>query len=394
MFPVRNNITPSTWRFEDVPAHACLDRAITDQHFQKVPDDWVAISTDVLGSTQWVDLGRQKDVNFVGAASIAALQNACQPIQIPFQFGGDGAIAVIPPSHATQAKTVLARTRAMAHADYRMDLRIGAVPAGELERRGAPILVGRFEPSPGNAFGLFSGGGFQLLETALKERGHPDLTRLAQVGPEWDDGDPPDLSGLSCRLAPLKSLRGNMIALLIQGRMDKGELYRDLCRLTNTPNGQLRAASPANLQASLTLKAVMLEAKALKGKSALALSLLRTALHALLSRAIFAVGRPIGRFSPQKYFSEMAQNTDFVRVDDVLGLVFDCPGDKIPALTAYLDQREESGDLHYGIQISDVAIMTCLVQDPAGGRHVHFLDGGDGGYTAASKRLKSRKAGD
>tara|TARA_B110000483_G_scaffold169827_1_gene200856 strand:+ start:686 stop:814 length:129 start_codon:yes stop_codon:yes gene_type:complete len=32
--------------------------------------------------------------------------------------------------------------------------------------------------------------------------------------------------------------------------------------------------------------------------------------------------------------------------------------------------------------------MTCLIQGMDEGEHIHFIDGGDGGYTMASRELK------
>ena len=36
--------------------------------------------------------------------------------------------------------------------------------------------------------------------------------------------------------------------------------------------------------------------------------------------------------------------------------------------------------------------MTCLVSAAAEGLHVHFIDGGDGGYTEAATRMKAARA--
>ena len=52
-----------------------------------------------------------------------------------------------------------------------------------------------------------------------------------------------------------------------------------------------------------------------------------------------------------------------------------------------------AGALHYGMNVSETALMTCLVTAASAGLHVHFVDGGDGGYTAAAKTLKAQVAG-
>jgi len=36
--------------------------------------------------------------------------------------------------------------------------------------------------------------------------------------------------------------------------------------------------------------------------------------------------------------------------------------------------------------------MTCLVTSETEGVHVHFVDGGAGGYTTAAKQLKASRA--
>ncbi len=43
------------------------------------------------------------------------------------------------------------------------------------------------------------------------------------------------------------------------------------------------------------------------------------------------------------------------------------------------------------MSLSDHAVMTCLVVSVMDGRHVHFVDGGDGGYTRAATAFKAQK---
>lgn len=375
--------------FASLPPMRAMSDVFDDRLYQPVPSDWIAISTDVQGSTQAVEQGRQKEVNFIGASAIAALKNACAPDDIAFQFGGDGAMALAPPARFEQARRVLARARGFARREYGLTLRVGAAPVSAVEDLGGRILVGRYEPSPGNAFGMFEGGGMDILEQAVKGRGDSGLARLCAIPEDLDDGEPPDLTGLSCRVAPLQSVRGQVIALLVQGEIDHGELYHDLCRLTDSVESGLRAAFPANIRHGWTMAGAVMEAKARKGRGFLALTALRVVIECMVARLIFRFMLRVGRFDPHRYVRELATNTDFVRHDDTVAAVFDCPSERVEAVVAYLDGRERRGELRYGIQISDVAVMTCLVANPMENRHVHFMDGGGGGYTMASKRLKA-----
>lgn len=65
--------------------------------------------------------------------------------------------------------------------------------------------------------------------------------------------------------------------------------------------------------------------------------------------------------------------------------------ERCAALTAWLDQRFARRELVYGAHVANRAQMTCLVFDHSG-RHLHFIDGADGGLSMAAKALKQRVA--
>ena len=52
-------------------------RALEDTSYKPVPENWLIAIGDVVGSTPAIAAGRYKDVNLAGAATIAAIQNAC-----------------------------------------------------------------------------------------------------------------------------------------------------------------------------------------------------------------------------------------------------------------------------------------------------------------------------
>lgn len=137
--------------------------------------------TDIVDSTGAIASGRHKAVNFVAAMGIAALRNLCAPTRIPFLFGGDGAVVMVPPEHCAKARVELARIRGMAVRDFQMTLRAGIVPVRELRRLGKDVLVGRYEPTPGNSFGVFLGGGVGLLEASIRGRGDDGLAGKSVV---------------------------------------------------------------------------------------------------------------------------------------------------------------------------------------------------------------------
>jgi hypothetical protein len=57
-----------------------------------------------------------------------------------------------------------------------------------------------------------------------------------------------------------------------------------------------------------------------------------------------------------------------------------------------LETQKNEGTLFYGIQISDSALMTCMVFDRKV-RHLYFVDETSAGYALALKQMKSQLAG-
>jgi len=43
------------------------------------------------------------------------------------------------------------------------------------------------------------------------------------------------------------------------------------------------------------------------------------------------------------------------------------------------------------VHVADAALMTCLVFDLEESRHLHFIDGGDGGLAMAARQLKAQQ---
>jgi Protein of unknown function (DUF3095) len=113
----------------------------------------------------------------------------------------------------------------------------------------------------------------------------------------------------------------------------------------------------------------------------------------LVAWLLFARGRPLGGFDPDRYRREIATNTDFCKHDETLCFVIDCPIGAIDPIREYVERCASGQQVRYGMDVSDTALMTCLVTSTTNSLHVHFVDGGGGGYTNAAKRLKAGVAG-
>jgi len=388
MTPDGAHTTEGSGFFAGLPLLATSRDTFDPGQYRPAPDDWEVAVTDIVDSTGAIANGRHKTVNFVAATGIAALRNLCAPIRIPFLFGGDGAVVMVPPEFATKARIELARVRGMAARDFELTMRVGLAPVKEIRRLGRDVLVGRYEPTPGNSFGVFLGGGVGLLEDSIRGRGSNDLAALADVPAALDDGAPVDLEGLSCRWDTLHSARGAMLTLILQGSADLSDVHARVAALAG-PDAQTRPVS----QDSLTLRwppaDFMLEARARRRGGSLVLWACRVLIDSLVVRFLLARAKPTGKFDPQRYRAEMVTNTDFCKHDETVCLVIDCPRAAIEAIKSYLEQVAPARGIRYGIHVSETALMTCLVTSAADSLHVHFVDGGAGGYTSASLSLKN-----
>jgi Protein of unknown function (DUF3095) len=373
--------------FASLPLLAAALDTFDSSRYGRAPDDWELAVTDIVDSTGAIAKGRHKTVNFVAAMGITALRNLCTPARIPFLFGGDGAVVMVPPEYASKARVELARVRGLAARDFEMTLRAGIVPVKELRRLGADVLVGRYEPTPGNSFGVFLGGGVGLLEASIRGRGNDHLAALSTVPLDLDDGAPVDLEGLSCRWDTLRSARGTMLTLILQGATDLSDVYAKVVALAG-PDAEARPVRQDTLKTRWPPAGFMLEARARRRGGSLPVWIARVLIETLLARLMFARAKPIGNFDPQRYRNEMITNTDFCKHDETVCLVMDCPTDAVEAIKSYLDEAPPARGIRYGMHVSQTALMTCLVMAPADSLHVHFVDGGAGGYTSASRSLK------
>jgi len=222
----------------------------------------------------------------------------------------------------------------------------------------------------------------------VRGRGDLELIAIAAIADLLDDAAPVDLAGLSCRWDALRSKRGKMVTLIIHGAADPGEIYATVMRLA-AQDGDPQPVRLDTLNTRWPPKGFMLEARACRRGGWLAVSVLRVLGKTLLAWFIFARGRPTGGFDPQRYRREVVTNTDFCKHDETICFVIDCALDRVDSIRAYVDQCASGHTFRYGMDVSDTALMTCLVTSTADSLHVHFVDGGGGGYTNAARSLKA-----
>jgi len=75
-------------------------------------------------------------------------------------------------------------------------------------------------------------------------------------------------------------------------------------------------------------------------------------------------------------------------LDGRINTVITGTSDQRKRIIAYLDKLENQNLIKYGYHVSEESIMSCYVKDMSTDQHIHFIDGGNGGYTKAANQLK------
>ncbi|MBT5434569.1 MAG: DUF3095 domain-containing protein [Alphaproteobacteria bacterium] len=382
--------------YEALPSFDSFDDVTRFEAYTPVPDDWVVLLSDVVGSTKAIRAGRYKDVNMVGAATITSVLNTCGTTEIPFVFGGDGATMVLPASLLPAAKEALLDLQSASVALYGLELRVGAVPVCVIRHDGHDVAIRKYRLSPGNHLAMLAGGGAERAEDLIKS-GKPGDGWLFEASAERG---PPDLEGLSCRWQPLTARDGCMLTLMIQGMGSDAPaqgavLGSVLANIARILGHSLDSSAPAN-QVSMRFKwppaGLMREARALARGGALWKKVLWVLGTGLVQAWCETFDRKAGDYDAPKYRGELRANTDFRKYDGVLRTVLDVTPDQAEIIEAYLEREYQRGHLIYGVHTAGTALMTCLLFNLEQGEHVHFIDGSGGGFAMAAVGFKERLA--
>ena len=373
-----------------IPTFHDFARILDPASYHPLPDDWYVGVADIVASTAAIAKGRYKDVNMAGAAVIAAISNILGHSSYPFMFGGDGAGFACAPDHIDAIRQALAATRRWVADDLGLELRVALFGIGEIRAAGRDVRVARYAVSDAVSYAMFNGQGLQWAETQMKTRNDH---HIAAAPP----GTQPDLTGLSCRWSPITaSKNGSIISLIVQPAHHRDEFAaivgKILALLDQNPGSAhpVRAKGPRFRFPPAGLR---LEAKANRtGNGSLFMAQIKIGLTAALAFILDKTGWKLGNFDPAHYRRYTALNTDYRKFGDALFMTVNCTADQLAQLQKILSDGEEAGHIGFGLHQQKTAIMTCIVPTVMQDDHFHFLDGGEGGYSAASAAYKAKHA--
>ena len=380
--------------YADLPVLKDFADITHSKNFCSVPNDWAVIITDIVDSTKAIELGRYKDINLLGACSIIVILNIVGDLEIPFVFGGDGASILIPPRFIQEAELALLAVQKMAADEFGLVLRIGIVPIAAITSN-YELKIAKLRISENYDQAILRGGGISYATNLIKDKATTDLySPKAQDLPAIAD-----LSGLECRWQDIPTRHEEILSLIVfvtapsQSQVDN--LYREVINQIDRIYGKGTECHPVvstNLQLAFGEKNLSSETRIFNASK----NWLKRILYLWKLRLINLVGNVLMAFNIKTkalnwgdYKQIVSESTDFKKFDDVLRMVISGTTQQRQKIIDYLEKKFEEGRLVYGFHISDRALMTCLVFE-RDGRQVHSVDGADGGYALAAKKMKER----
>jgi hypothetical protein len=301
----------------------------------------------------------------------------------------------VPPQLLDAARAALLQTQAMARESFGLDLRVATLAMAHVRAAGFTIQVARYRVSEHYIQAVFAGGGMAYADRYMKDPASASLCAV-QAGDIAPRGS---FEGLECRWQDIPSRHGETVSVMVRALGDDEDagahVYRTLIAKVREIYGSddsCHPVFPPDLSFSLDEMKLGNEVGVQTvGRSAFGKwrYLMKLRLIVVLGRFLMRFGIKTGKTDWGSYKTVLARNSEVRKFNDCFRQILAGTASQRAALTAWLDECFARGELVYGTHVSDRAQMTCLVFDYAG-RHLHFIDGADGGLFMAAKALKER----
>lgn len=353
--------------------------------FSSVPKNWHVIVTDIEGSTKAVSEGKHNDVNLTATGSIIAVLNAIKKmdakLRIPYFFGGDGATFIVPPSIKDELIKVLADYSLHIKKTLKLDLRVGNLKVDEIYNNKYTLRISKLKTNKYLTTPVILGNGLKFAESKIKEdfKGNIDVNE-AKIKI--------DLEGMECRWDEIYPLGTDkkVACLLISATSEtrQAEIFNEIMNEIDYIFGDLQKRNPITIQ-NLKLKPTL--EKIRKEMNARIGAFKRS--YLINNWLITFFGQYYFKFfkAGKLYLYRVTQLSDTIMLDGSINTVISGNEKQLGKLRFFLDSLETQKKIIYGLHKTYASVMSCYVEDREE-KHIHFVDGTEGGYTTASVAYK------
>ena len=365
-----------------------LGELLMEEHlFYRLPTDWYVIVTDIKDSTEAIRQGKHELVNLIATGSIVAVLNIAYKanLAIPYFFGGDGASFMVPSALLPSIIKALEDHQAQTQQNFNLHIRIGFVEVKEIYENNIELTVCKLRTSRLFIIPVVLGNGLNFAEKKIKDPSYL-IPAIA------DNSASLDLEGMQCRWDLVKPPldTNEVISLIVVAMPDirQSIVFKKVIDLLDRIYGTSQNRQPitaSRLKLNASFFRIVMEMKASMGRMSWLYGI-RTWLTSILGFIYFRT-----RFG-RKYLDRLIAMSDTLVMDGRINTVITGRPAQREELQIALDNLEDAGELVYGLSTSGESVMSCYVRN-LNDRHVHFVDGAQGGYTRAAAILK-KKLGD
>lgn len=379
--------------FSDLPPIESFYSVTDTSVYEEIPDDWYLGITDIVNSSEASDIEGYKWVNILGAAPIVGLMNETEREPLPYTFSGDGCAFFVPPYLKEIAEKVLNATSIRGQQAFGLTLRTALIPVSALYEYGTTCRVAKLRTDSSFEQAVFTGGGLTLAENILKD---PTDNRFDLIA---NGDEQADYSGLECRWDEVHNPGFKVFTYLIEAQGDNSihtETYKEILDQLQSIFDLDEKSNPlteSQLNMSLRTKIISgeinfrTEGRRWWNRIRYTLDLI---FRVLMGKLLMSTGTKTRSTDWSIYKKDMIRNSDHRKFDDMLRMVLSGTEDQGKQFEKVLSKLEQDDKVIYGSHISDSALITCMVFDWQD-EHLHFIDGGDGGYVQAALDMKRRR---
>ncbi|HLG40174.1 MAG TPA: DUF3095 domain-containing protein [Chitinophagaceae bacterium] len=378
---INNDLFYSRLPVNEIP----LSDLLMEEHlFFRIPANWYVVITDVKNSTLAIREGLHETVNLIATGSIVAVLNIVYKnnLTVPFFFGGDGASFIIPPALLEPAMQALFLYRENTKATFNLDLRVGYVQITEIYEQQHELNIGKLRTSGLFAIPVLLGDGLTYAEKKIKG---PDYKFALLPAPKEEL----DLSGMQCRWDRIKPPENffEVVSLLVIARdgVKQSSAFKKVMDSIDAIYGAPQTRKPISIQKlklKATLAKIRVEMRARMGGFR-PFYLLINWIKTLLGIYYFKTKKG------KVYLHNLVDMSDTLVIDGKINTVITGTSQQRELLEAALNKIESDGEILYGLYVSKESVMSCYVRN-MNDKHVHFVDGAEGGYTNAAGVIKQK----